>query len=164
MPTMGEDGKYQVSRDRVAISRPIAEDEVDLESGFLIMPEAIPAPPQPEVCPVCGVSPCLCSQPPQICPKCGRFPCVCGGTPEVCQRCGQSPCTCPSSEKSVCLRFRASRDQVYKAFPAIANLADKSDDGKVSIMIEASAASGYDPNWLRNAVEEPLEEADIEKL
>lgn len=164
VPPMGEDGKYQVSRDKVAISRPIAEDEVDLESGFLMMPDAIPAPPQPEVCPVCGVSPCLCPQPPQVCPRCGGIPCVCGGPSEVCQRCGQSPCTCPSLKKNVCLKFKASRDQVYKAFPAIANLADKSDNGKVTILIEASAASGYDPNWLRNAVEEPLEEADIEKL
>ncbi len=164
MPPMGEDGKYQVSRDKVAISKPIAEDEVDLESGFLIMPEAIPVPPQPTVCPTCGLSPCRCPQQPMACPRCGKIPCVCGDTTEICQRCGQSPCDCPSTEKSVCLKFKASRDQVYKAFPAIANLADKSDEGKVTILIEASAASGYDPNWFRNAVEEPLEEADIEKL
>ena len=164
VPPLGEDGKYQINRDKVAITRPIAEDEVDLDSGFLIMPEAIPAPPQPEVCPNCGFSPCRCSQPPQPCPKCGRIPCACPVLPEICQRCGQSPCICPSLGKSVCLKFKASRDQVYKAFPAIANLADKSDEGKVTILVEASATSGYDPNWLRNAVEEPLEEADIEKL
>lgn len=163
VPSLGDDGKYQVNRDKVAITRPIAEDEVDLESGFLMMPEAIPAPPQPEVCPVCGSYPCHCSDQTQPCPKCGQIPCVCGVPPEICQKCGQSPCVCPTG-KSVCLRFRASRDQVFKAFSAIANLADKSDDGKVTILIEASAASGYDPNWFRNAVEEPLEEADIEKL
>jgi uncharacterized protein len=164
VPTLGEDGKYPINRDKVVITKMIAEDEVDLESGFIMMPEAIPAPPQPEVCPACGFSPCRCSQPPQLCPQCGKMPCVCGATPEICQRCGQSPCVCPSSEKIVSLKFKASRDQVYKAFPAIANLADKSDEGKVTILVEASAASGYDPNWLRNAVDEPLEEADIEKL
>jgi hypothetical protein len=63
----------------------------------------------------------------------------------------------------VSLKFKATRDQVFKAFPAIANLADKSDGGKVTILIEASAAGGYDPNWFRNAVEEPLDEADVEK-
>ena len=57
------------------------------------------------------------------------------------------------------IKFRATRDEVFKAFPAIANLADKSDEGKLTIQIEASNAAGYDPTWLRNAVEEPLDEA-----
>jgi len=60
------------------------------------------------------------------------------------------------------LRFKATRDQVFKAFPAIANLADKSDDGKVTIKVEGTSSDGYDPSWLRNAVEEPLDEADVE--
>jgi hypothetical protein len=34
---------------------------------------------------------------------------------------------------------------------------------KVRITIEGSSANGYDPSWLRNAVDEPLEEADIER-
>jgi len=34
----------------------------------------------------------------------------------------------------------------------------------VKIHIEGTAADGYDPSWLRNAVEEPLDEADIERL
>ena len=60
------------------------------------------------------------------------------------------------------VKFRATRDQVFNAFQAIANLADKSDDGKVTIRIEGASAEGYDPSWLRNAVEEPLSEADVE--
>jgi hypothetical protein len=31
------------------------------------------------------------------------------------------------------------------------------------IHIEASSQQGFDPAWLRNAVEEPLDEADIER-
>lgn len=61
------------------------------------------------------------------------------------------------------LVFSATRDQVFKAFPAIANLADKSDGRKVTISIEGTSAAGYDPSWLRNAVEEPLDEADVER-
>jgi RecJ-like exonuclease len=61
------------------------------------------------------------------------------------------------------LVFSATRDQIFKVFPAIANLADKSDGGKVAIRIEGASEKGYDPNWLRNAVEEPLDEADVEK-
>ena len=33
---------------------------------------------------------------------------------------------------------------------------------QVRIDIEATSKPGYDPSWLRNAVEEPLDEADIE--
>jgi hypothetical protein len=60
------------------------------------------------------------------------------------------------------LSFTATRDQIFKAFPAIANLAEKSDGGKVVIRIEAASLQGFDPAWLRNAVEEPLDEADVE--
>lgn len=60
--------------------------------------------------------------------------------------------------------FRATRDQLFKAFPAIANLADKSDDGKVTVHVEGTSQEGYDPSWFRNAVEEPLDEADIERM
>jgi hypothetical protein len=162
-PPLGADGRFQVNRDRVIIGRQISEDEVDLDSGFLIIPEAIPAPPQPEVCPSCRSFPCRCSEGAPVCARCGSVPCVCEVPLPTCPQCGQSPCVCPASKKSVSLKFKASRDQVFKAFPAIANLADKSDGGKVTILIEASAADGYDPNWFRNAVEEPLDEADVEK-
>lgn len=60
--------------------------------------------------------------------------------------------------------FRATRDQVFKAFPAIANLVDKADEGKATVNVEGTSSKGFDPSWLRNAVEEPLDEADIEKL
>ena len=62
------------------------------------------------------------------------------------------------------MTFEASREQVFKAFPAIANLADKSDGGKVKIRVEGSSVAGFDPSWLRNAVDEPLDEADIEYI
>jgi hypothetical protein len=60
------------------------------------------------------------------------------------------------------LSFAATREQVFKAFPAIANLAEKADGGKVVIQIEATSQQGFDPAWLRNAVEEPLDEGDIQ--
>jgi hypothetical protein len=60
------------------------------------------------------------------------------------------------------LRFHATRDQVFRAFQALANLADRSDDGCVAIQVDATSAEGFEPTWLRNAVEEPLNEADIE--
>ena len=67
-------------------------------------------------------------------------------------------------QRSVRLKFKATRDQIFKAFLAIANLAEKSDEGKVHVSVEGTSSAGFDPSWLRNAVEEPLDEADIEKL
>ena len=61
------------------------------------------------------------------------------------------------------MAFEASREQVFNAFPAIANLADKFDGARVRIRIKGSSAAGFDPSWLRNAVDEPLDEADIER-
>ena len=46
-----------------------------------------------------------------------------------------------------------------KAFFALANIADASDGSNVTITVSATKNDGYDPVWLRNAVEEPLQEA-----
>ncbi len=66
------------------------------------------------------------------------------------------------TEQTIEIAFTATRSDLFKAFPAIANLADKSDSGKVAVRVTGTAAAGFDPSWLRNAVEEPLDEADIE--
>jgi len=52
-------------------------------------------------------------------------------------------------------RFAATGDQLFKTFPAIANLADRADGGKVVIQVEATSQVGFERSWLRNAVEEP---------
>jgi len=170
-PVLGPDGKFQVAREKVALKRTLADDEVDFDSGFIMAPAAIPEF-VPPVCPKCNQMPCVC---PTICHRCGKSPCVCGQvcpqckqSPCVCvtpcPRCGKSPCECVSPRtQSVTLRFKATRDQIFKAFPAIANLADKSDEGKVQVKVEGRSADGFDPLWLRNAVEEPLDEANIER-
>jgi len=68
----------------------------------------------------------------------------------------------PLKPTKVRYRFEAKRDQVFSAFPAVANLADRSDGEKVVIEIQATSQAGFDPSWLRNAVEEPLDEANVE--
>ncbi|MDH7602397.1 MAG: DUF499 domain-containing protein [Armatimonadota bacterium] len=159
LPQLGDDGKYKVPPENVFIGRPITEDEIDVDSGFLMLPSAIPTKHDDgkDACPVCGQSPCVCGK---VCSKCGQYPCVCPD--QKCPVCGQWPCVCAVPRRTVSIRFRATRAQVYKAFPAVANLADKSDDEKVTIQVMSSCAEGFDPTWLRNAVEEPLREADIE--
>lgn len=59
---------------------------------------------------------------------------------------------------TVHLNMRMTRQQPYASFNAIANLADKA--GIIEVTVEAVNAEGFDPVWLRNAVE-PLDEADV---
>jgi hypothetical protein len=147
-PTLGADGKYQVALSKVVLNRPTSEDEVDLDNGFLMVPAAVPvaAPPPgptpPGPTPPGPIPPDATSTPP-------------GPTP---------PGPKPAVRNAVRITFAADRDQVYKSFSAIANLADKSDNGKISIVVEGHAGGGYDANWLRNAVQEPLDEANIDGI
>lgn len=59
------------------------------------------------------------------------------------------------------LSASADKGKVSKLFRAIQNLDDKSDHIHIELTVRAEAASGFDPVWTRNAVEEPLDEADI---
>jgi hypothetical protein len=152
-PTLGADGKFQVSRDKVVAGRTLAEDEVDFESGFLMVPAAVPD----------------AAASPGTPPTEPGGPAPAAGTPTQPTAPGDAPTPIPGApvagrQSTVRLAFKATRAQIFKAFPAIANLADKSDEGKVKVNVEGTSTKGFDPSWLRNAVDEPLDEADIEKL
>jgi hypothetical protein len=155
-PVLGPDGRFQVNRDKVILGRSIADDEVDFDSGFLMMPAAVPE--AQSVQPADAFPVDTGAVPP---PSVHEEPTGVGvetGT--------GSPTTgtdAAGRKKRVAFAFEATRDQVFKAFPAIANLADKSDRARVRIRVEGSSAAGFDPSWLRNAVDEPLDEADIER-
>src|SRR5712692_491806 len=41
-PVLGNDGKYQVPVSRVRFNTMVGEDEIDMDSGFLMMPQAVP--------------------------------------------------------------------------------------------------------------------------
>src|SRR5207245_7930134 len=44
VPTLGVDGKYQVTPGKARFDTSVALDEIDLESGFVMLPQAIPQP------------------------------------------------------------------------------------------------------------------------
>jgi hypothetical protein len=139
----------------LVIGRTLAEDEVDFESGFIMVPTAIP---EAAATLAAGTVPATPGVP-------VRAP----GSPPQPRGAGTVPDTTPGAagtarQSTVRLKFKATRDQIFKAFPAIANLADKSNDRKVTVSVDGTSSEGFDPSWLRNAVEEPLDEADIEKL
>jgi hypothetical protein len=142
VPALGPDGKYQLSLDKVRFGPPqVSDDEIDLDSGFLIMPSAIPRPaPGPETPPSSPTPP--------------------GGPGPGPEPPGPVP-SGPPARKSVEVTFNADRNQLYTAWQAIANLADLA--GTVAVTVKAESEKGFDQSKLRNGVLEPLEEADLIK-
>jgi hypothetical protein len=143
VPSLGPDGRYQLPLDKVRFGPPqVSDDEIDLDSGFLIMPPAIPQP-----------APGLETPPP------GPTPPGPGPGPEPVPS-GPVP-PGPRAQKNVELTFNADRNQLYTAWQAIANLAEMA--GTVAVTVKAESDKGFDQSKLRNGVLEPLEEADLIK-
>ncbi len=145
-PEIGADGKYQVPVARVRFAASVPDDEVDLESGFLMMPQAVPGqmpPPasSPTVsCPPGSTSPPTVSEP------------LVKGVPSA-------PGLAQQLQTVVELTFAADRNQLFTAWNALANLADLA--GKISITVRAESSKGLDRTRLQNGVLEPLREADL---
>jgi hypothetical protein len=150
-PQLGPDSRVQVSREKIVFGRVISEDEVDFDEGCLIVPVALPQ-----------VAPAT-MQPGQMQEQPGVHTTSPSSTPATGTQASGQPAGTAALRTNVSLRFTATRNQIFKAFPAIANLADKSDGGEITVKVEGTSAKGFDPAWLRNAVEEPLDEADVKR-
>ncbi len=152
-PVLGGDGKYQVPLTRMRFNSTVSEDEIDLDSGFLVMPLSVPvaAPSLATTGPgsagvtrdgTAGESALILTPPPG--PSDG--PGASGGA---------------AAQKSVEINFSADRNQLFSAWNAIANLADLA--GKVTVTVRADSPEGFDKNKLQNGVLEPLRESDLIK-
>jgi Protein of unknown function (DUF499) len=146
-PALGADGRYQVAAKNVRFDTEIAEDEIDLDGGFVMIPEAIP---QPSPSPVPG-TPGL-PQPPTPGPTPGGggfqepLPYPPDGTP-------------PPQASTVQFSFDADRNKLYTAWQALANLADLC--GKLTVSVKGEAPQNLDKSKLENGVYEPLREANL---
>jgi hypothetical protein len=128
----------------------VAEDEIDLESGFLMLPQTIPQPdPAAGTAPVVALPGGESTQP------------VEGVTlpSGVLSPVGPAPTVSPIGGKAVELTFDADRNQLFTAWNAIANLADLA--GNVKVTIRAESEKGFDKVKLQNGVLEPLREANL---
>jgi hypothetical protein len=152
LPALGSDGKYQVALTRVRIDAAIGEDEVDIDSGFLMLPSAIPqpAPATPAGVPAPGAPPT---------PTGGDLAFPGPGAPITSS---PMPPITPGAgpQKVVDLSFTVSgSDRLYMAWQAIANLADMA--GKLGITVHAESEGGFEKSKLQNGVLEPLREVDL---
>ena len=127
----------------------VGEDEIDLESGFLVMPQSVPVAAPPVT--TSGLGPTS-----EVSPASG------GELVPILTSPSGPPGTTPSGlapQTAVEISFSADRNQLFSAWNAIANLADLA--GKVSVRVRAESAEGFDKGKLQNGVLEPLRESDL---
>lgn len=145
-PALGPDGKYQVTVAKMRFDTVIAEDEIDLDSGFIILPAAIRK---------TAPTPTITEAQPDTTSTTDPAP---GGTPSA-PTPGTQPVGSPALQTQVELTFNADRNQLYVAWNAVANLADLA--GNVAVTVRAEKADGFDKGKLQNGVIEPLREGDL---
>jgi hypothetical protein len=127
----------------------IAEDEIDLDGGFVMTPEGIPQPSPTSPLDVTGLAPT---------PTAGSGPT--GGSfyePTSPQPPDGAPA--PSQPSTVQFSFVADRNKLYAAWQALANLADLCGD--VSVSVRGEPPQNVDKSKLENGVYEPLREANL---
>ena len=140
-----EQGGYLVSSDVVRIGVDIPSDQIDLSAGSLVLPQAI----RRSV---------VVTPPPATAAATAPTPSV--TTTSMSPTATLATETHAPHQTSVRLRMRMTRSQLYHSVQAIANLAEAA--GVIQVTVEAQKLDGFDPAWLRNAVREPLDEADVQ--
>ena len=148
--TLGDNGRFQIDRSRVAFERSVAEDEIDLDSGFLIMPAALPEKPTPPS-DATSSEDAGSGDPGQ--PGDGS-----GSGEGIGPQDDLTP-TDTSGGRKIALSFTADQANLYAAWNALANLADVA--GQVSISAIATTPDEYDKAKLENGVFEPLRELGL---
>ena len=142
-----EAGRYRVKKADAVFCREIPLDEIDFDGGVILLPDCIiePAPPGQTL----PISPTDTGTEPAS-----------GSTPI--SEPGPGPEHPPEAgmTTNVKIEMRLTKQDLYKTFNAMGNLAEKT--GHILVFVEATKTDGFDRNWFRNAVKEPLEEAGID--
>jgi hypothetical protein len=56
----------------------------------------------------------------------------------------------------------ANKSQIFQLFEVLQDLSDRADDMTINIEVRAHTKQDFDPSWIRNAIEERLDEMDIQ--
>jgi hypothetical protein len=154
---------FVANHDLVRIGVPLSTAEVDLSStSYLLAPDLarrLAQPPQP-------VAPEPDSQPTPSHETTIREPNGAYQTPQEPGSTIPTPPPAPASRplsngRRYHLRFTVNKQQLFRAFRPLQNLAEKADEVTVTLNVTAHANTPLDATWLRNAVEEPLDESDV---
>ncbi|MGL5872515.1 MAG: ATP-binding protein [Xenococcaceae cyanobacterium] len=63
--------------------------------------------------------------------------------------------------RSYKLNSTVNKEQIFQLFEVLQSLSDKADEMTIQIEVRAHTTKEFDRNWIRNAIEEPLDELDI---
>ncbi|MEM4188672.1 MAG: DUF499 domain-containing protein [Candidatus Hadarchaeum sp.] len=137
-----ENGKYWVSSNNCVLNRPLPVEEVDLENGIILMPEYVTKDESEQQ---------GSQQPPKMTPP----------PPPSEEASGNPPPLPGGSVESLTIEMTLTKTSLYKTFNVLGLLADKARDNKIRVTVEATDISGVDPTWIRNAITEPMSEANI---
>ena len=135
-------GYYDISREVVISQQPSIEDEINFDNGFIILPQALKAAPMIPTQPPDVISPPDAPQPPLTPPE-------------------RPPIIRETKENVVEMQLELNEQQLYNSFNALGNLAKKA--GTLELTVKAECKDGFDPVWIRNAVLEPLDEANVKR-
>ena len=147
-PALDDTGRYQIDRSRVAFERSIADDEIDLDSGFPIAPAALPEQPAPATIATDDASTSDDSNYPMP-----------GSTISIREKPdtgGEEKLPLGETPGKLAISFTASRNDLYAAWPALADMA-----GRVSVNVKAASEDGLDQARIENGVLEPLRELGL---
>ena len=148
-PELGDDGRYRLDWNRIAFERVVADDEIDLDSGFLIVPSALPAKPLTTT-----------DHPDRVEDDTGDYSGTTGeGEVREDNSVGDEQLPVSGGSHDLTVSFVADRGNLYAAWSALANLADIA--GKVSVNVTATSEAGLDKAKLENGVLEPLRELGL---
>ena len=141
----------QLDWSRIAFERAVADDEIDLDSGFLILPRALLEKPGEPASTDAGGD--------QGTDDTGHMSGA-GKVQDDAKPGGEVP-PVGVDDPEIPLSFMVDRDALFNAWNALANLADVA--GEVSISARAKPKSGFDKSKLENGVLEPLRELGLIK-
>ena len=144
-PQLGDDGRYLIDRSRVAFDRVVADDEIDLDAGFLIVPAAMPE--KPAVSISDGDDDDEMEESDE------------GGDSDEDSSTDESVVVYPTERREIAVAFVADQRSFFEAWDALGNLATLA--GTISIKASATAPEGYDKAKLENGVFEPLRELGL---
>lgn len=142
-----ESGKYTVPSHDAVLGRRPGLDEIDLDAGIILLPSCLETERSgnaPAATPVPGGS-----VPPDSPPPTGPGQ----------ESTGAKPPASGQPVASLTMEMKLSKSQLYKAFNAFGNLADKA--GEITITVHGEQLN-IDASWIRNAITEPLSEAGID--
>jgi Protein of unknown function (DUF499) len=154
-PGLSAGGKYEVSPGKARFNVVVAEDEIDLDSGFLMFPQSIA---QSASSASSGSTAATQGEETTVLLG-GEGSGESGASAGQVQTGGTDTTVKPALDTVVNLTFSTDRNGLFAAWNAVANLADMS--GEVSVSIHAESEKGFDKGKLQNGVLEPLREADL---